>query len=620
MKKRSIFAIGTSFVAIAVIGVTWAVSQDLATINNDLAVAGYQTTFTEEFSSPANWTTCQTVPKTITVTNNSDVDVAVRIKLDEDWIAADGMTHLPLASAASGFTMALINFTSNSGWTRDGAYYVYDTDLAPNATTNSLMTGVTMNCDANLSEDADGAYAGAEYHLKATIQTIQAGKKSEWHTLYNAIASQVNAPLNIDFTKSAVKSSDPAVANGNGVNKTTENGVDVYYYRGEIEDNNVIWADMCWKIIRTTATGGTKVLYNGRPTIADGAKQCLSQFDTDSRISVNIDGEDQNLFSFATNYSPADIGYMIGDRIMKENVESVNGITFVFSKKVRRNGSTYYLDTSDGQYITGSWSDKKDDAIAGFRYFCIDGASNCDESKVGYILGNVLDWLGTSTIRYLQIGGYDDLEDAKNAMFSNKTDSKAKQIIESWFEQNNLDGHIDNSRNYEDDLEDAVYCNDRRYTSGVLAGEDSASEENNAEYGIHAAYARNARKNSDNNYSPDLNCPIIRDAFTKDSSNGNGMLKHKIGLISVDELTLVGMTYHAFNNKHYLFPNDWAQFWSMSPADYFDWKSYMFHWNTYLLDDEVAPGNYAIHPMVSLKAGTEFASGTGLKTDPYIVP
>lgn len=67
----------------------------------------------------------------------------------------------------------------------------------------------------------------------------------------------------INFTKKAIVSDDIATANGNGVNKYTENGQDVYYFRGQIANNNVIWAGKCWKIVRTTATGGTKMIYNG---------------------------------------------------------------------------------------------------------------------------------------------------------------------------------------------------------------------------------------------------------------------------------------------------------------------------------------------------------------------
>ena len=37
----------------------------------------------------------------------------------------------------------------------------------------------------------------------------------------------------------------------------------VYYYKGNVENNNVLFAGFCWKIVRTTETGGVKIVYNG---------------------------------------------------------------------------------------------------------------------------------------------------------------------------------------------------------------------------------------------------------------------------------------------------------------------------------------------------------------------
>ncbi|MDD5865650.1 MAG: hypothetical protein PUD07_04125 [bacterium] len=39
----------------------------------------------------------------------------------------------------------------------------------------------------------------------------------------------------------------------------------VYYYNGAVQDNNVLFANFCWKIVRTTDTGGVKLIYNGTP-------------------------------------------------------------------------------------------------------------------------------------------------------------------------------------------------------------------------------------------------------------------------------------------------------------------------------------------------------------------
>ena len=60
----------------------------------------------------------------------------------------------------------------------------------------------------------------------------------------------------------------PSDTNGKGVyiKSGTENDpYPIYYYRGEVDNNNIIFAGFCWKIVRTTETGGTKLIYNGIP-------------------------------------------------------------------------------------------------------------------------------------------------------------------------------------------------------------------------------------------------------------------------------------------------------------------------------------------------------------------
>ena len=37
----------------------------------------------------------------------------------------------------------------------------------------------------------------------------------------------------------------------------------VYYYKGNVQNNNVLFAGFCWKMVRTTETGGVKIVYNG---------------------------------------------------------------------------------------------------------------------------------------------------------------------------------------------------------------------------------------------------------------------------------------------------------------------------------------------------------------------
>lgn len=113
-------------------------------------------------------------------------------------------------------------------------------------------------------------------------------------------STYVSGSTGIDFGKA------PSNTNGKGVYlraPTKDDEYPVLYYRGEVNDNNVKFANFCWKIVRTTETGGVKLIYNGEPDV-DG--NC-----------TNTTGETTQIGTSKFNQydsSPADVGYMYGNR------------------------------------------------------------------------------------------------------------------------------------------------------------------------------------------------------------------------------------------------------------------------------------------------------------------
>ena len=80
----------------------------------------------------------------------------------------------------------------------------------------------------------------------------------------NVASEFVSASTGINF---GAVSSD---TNGKGVYMRAGTENDAYpivYYRGAVTDNNVLFADKCWKAVRTTDTGGVKLIYNGESTV-----------------------------------------------------------------------------------------------------------------------------------------------------------------------------------------------------------------------------------------------------------------------------------------------------------------------------------------------------------------
>ena len=78
-----------------ILGGTLAYFTTSNTFTNIFNVAKYETKIVEDFVSPDNWTPGTTTPKTIKVTNNGSINMAVRASYTEKWVNANGV-EIPL--------------------------------------------------------------------------------------------------------------------------------------------------------------------------------------------------------------------------------------------------------------------------------------------------------------------------------------------------------------------------------------------------------------------------------------------------------------------------------------------------------------------------------------------
>ena len=85
------------------------------------------------------------------------------------------------------------------------------------------------------------------------------------------------------FTNSAANQSQAGVYTRKG---TSNDKYPIYYYRGEYAsvNNNLIFNNYCWKIVRTTATGGIRIIYNG--PASNG--QCTPQTGDATMIETSV--------------------------------------------------------------------------------------------------------------------------------------------------------------------------------------------------------------------------------------------------------------------------------------------------------------------------------------------
>ena len=143
----------------------------------------------------------------------------------------------------------------------------------------------TQNLSGSISVNMKGTSSNNPNLTTEAVKTIP---------LYDYIKNNADTTTTIDFSKTSVQDN----TNGIFMITNTDSGNPVYYYRGNV-DNRVIFANFCWRIVRTTETGGVKLIYDGVPSNG----QC------------NNTGNNSTIGSSAFNSTRDDnayVGYMFG--------------------------------------------------------------------------------------------------------------------------------------------------------------------------------------------------------------------------------------------------------------------------------------------------------------------
>ena len=152
----------------------------------------------------------------------------------------------------------------------------------------------------------------------------------------NTSSDYVSASTGIDFE--AVSSS----TNGQGVYMRAGTENDAYpivYYRGAVDNNNVVFNNKCWKAVRTTDTGGVKLIYNGETgNIYD--KVALSQ--DKYTIVTNTDGTNSNVWTFDSTDNSWNTSYTTGSLELSFKVPAGDDYIFEMTGQNGSSGSGGY--------------------------------------------------------------------------------------------------------------------------------------------------------------------------------------------------------------------------------------------------------------------------------------
>ena len=179
--------------------------------------------------------------------------------------------------------------------------------------------------------------------------------------------------------------------------------------------------------------------------------------------------------------------------------------------------------------------------------------------------------------------------------------------LETWY-KNNLES-------YENKLADTIWCNDKSTVSGGLGYGTNETD--------YAAYNRLNRLDSIK--QPTLKCPNDNNGgklskFTvDDTTNGNGNLTYKIGLLTADEIVFAGSIDDSDNCSTYLQENTGVSgWWSLSPCSFNDGDARVWDVRWGKLSAYSIRHSDGVRPAISLISSTS-VTGNGTSENPYIV-
>ena len=424
---------------------------------------------------------------------------------------------------------------------------------------------IQLKCCSIMNSDSNNNY----YDYIDGVLKQNSSNLCNAKSLYETVKGQSlgkDTDNNIDYSKA---SSD---TNGLGVyelSETKDDSYPVYFYRGDVKNNNVLFDDFCWKIVRTTSTGGTKLIYNGTINKSGTCDNTKTASVLSGRTAFN-----------SNKNSLAYIGYMYGDVYPLDQKEITQGL--VFGSDITYSNGVYTLKdtiTVDDDTVLKSY-------LFNYKYTCMSENTTCE--TVYYVYRTV--W--NSTIYYMSLSGVDTLENALKNMNKNKVNSVIKTKVDNWYESN-IKGKAD------DYIEDTTYCNDRRkYKSQTSV------------YGEYAAYYRFTLSHE----RPSLDCDY-NDKFTVNNITGNGALTYPIGLITADEITLAGG--NKSNKKYYLYIGD--GFFTMTPelVYYTGLLNYVEYGDSPVSLPGYVSNSWYARPVISISNNVLVTDGNGTVENPY---
>ena len=379
-----------------------------------------------------------------------------------------------------------------------------------------------------------------------------------------------------------------------GLYKTEDDYGDVYYYRGDVQNNNVYFGGFYWKIIRTNGDGSLRLIYNGDIKNA-----------TSNNTSIN-----NLLYQYNKRSSdPTYIGYMYGksfehqisDETVYNNIVVATKYYFANNYEFDEKNETYKLN---GNMKQGTFSEMKDE-FKTYPYTCRNTSStgSCEVLiKVNSLVSET-----SAKVQY-----YSYSSTSLDGTRTNEISSNAKTQLDKWYATNIVGQTDDDGNLLTNYIVDAKFCNDRSITDKTY----------NSGYklGRHTLYSPYTRLYANSNKTATLKCSSdVRDQFSITSIYGNGTLTYPIALITADEVALAGGKDNTKNENYYLHTNN--SYWTMT-SSFFDTTTISaVVWNVratgVLIPWDSVTNTMGVRAVVNVRSDVLISSGDGTMDSPY---
>ena len=588
-----------------------------------------------------------TTPATIDSTNNTSINYAITLDKPGDFY------EFTVDIVNAGSIPGKINLVTINGITSE----VEDIIDYSITYSNNKLVQVNDILNANSSKNikvriyfiediTPEDLLDTEANLNLTLSiTYNQSNESEFDT--NLLVQQLKTENSSCFTKYTGQVTDQV-----GQTVTASN----VYFNKCANKRNIIFANMCWQMIRTTETGGIKMVYNGDVVDgkclntrgdhkgivgAQGSTQTLNAeylygdsftYDitnntftlTDTTTATWSDSTYENLLgkftcknttgtcttiynvntyysnttAYTSSYTIGDTNYaQIGTSSFNANYRSPSMVGYMFNKVYNYKSGTPTsgsLMGNDVSYENGSYTllPADGESVLGTT---LDATHHytCNTTSSTCTKVRYYYSSGSSYNSYIELDGEANIEEAINNMLYNDNVNRYNSSIKGIIDA----WYKQNLLSKTNMLEDTVYCNARNMTNQSTNGWNKDGSLSTY------MYFKNYTSNND------LSCTNVADQFAVE--NNKAKLTYPVSLINNEEWYNIGTDSLRQTGAYY---------WGLSPNSFVnDYAIVRFVRSAGSLYGYNAGNSYGSRPAVSLSTGAVISSGDGSEESPWVI-